>query len=102
MGSIDTRYGVLSAPDGDGDIILEFLSRYGEWAWMEVSFIASLLKPGARVLDAGAFLGTFGLGLGGLVDLALLCCLRGTGPHAPAFQSKVAQHKGALKQGDMP
>ena len=89
MGSIDTRYGVLSAPDGDGDIILEFLSRYGEWAWMEVSFIASLLKPGARVLDAGAFLGTFGLGLGGLVDLALLCCVEGNPAVFPLLQQNL-------------
>lgn len=86
MSNIDTRYGMISAPDGDSDVIVEFLSRYGEWAWLEVSFIAPLLAPGARVLDAGAYLGTFGLGLAGLVDLSLLCCVEGNPAVFPLLQ----------------
>lgn len=92
MSNIATRYGMISAPDGDGDVIVEFLSRYGEWAWMEVSFIASLLTPGAKVLDAGAFLGTFGLGIGSLVDLGFLCCVEGNPAVFPLLQQNL-QHR---------
>src|SRR5262249_13988082 len=60
---IVTRYGVLTVPNTSTDVIGRFLARYGEWAWDEVSFLAPLLPNGAHVLDVGAFVGTFGLGL---------------------------------------
>ncbi|CAG9213461.1 TPA: FkbM family methyltransferase [Burkholderia vietnamiensis] len=61
---INTRYGVLQVPNARSDIIGRHLSRFGEWAWIEVLFTSSLIpSAGARVLDGGAFLGTFGLGL---------------------------------------
>jgi FkbM family methyltransferase len=71
--AINTRYGPMQIPDGDSDIIGRFLTRYGEWGWNEVSFIASVLEDGARVLDAGAFVGTFGLGLAQVRALQNLC-----------------------------
>ncbi|ACB94167.1 FkbM family methyltransferase [Beijerinckia indica] len=61
---INTRYGLMDFPEADHDLIAQFLVRYGEWAWDEVCFIAEVLPmDGARVLDVGAFVGTFGLGL---------------------------------------
>jgi len=70
-----TRYGRLVVPDIENDLIGRFLSRYGEWAWLEAVFVASVIPDGARVLDAGAFVGTFGLGIARLRRLELLCCV---------------------------
>jgi FkbM family methyltransferase len=63
MPELPTRYGPLQVPDPDHDMIARFLQRYGEWAWAEALFLASVTAEGANVLDAGAFVGTFGLGL---------------------------------------
>jgi len=63
MPTIPTRYGPLQVPDPGSDMIARFLARYGEWAWAEALFMASVTEAGAAVLDAGAFAGTFGLGL---------------------------------------
>jgi FkbM family methyltransferase len=73
MPELETRYGRLTVPDADTDVIGRFLARYGEWAWCEASFVASVLKDGARVLDVGAFAGTFGLGLALSRHLGFLC-----------------------------
>ena len=57
---VETRYGTLSLPDVEADIVGRYLSRYGEWGWDEVRFVAGTLpSEGARVLDVGAFVGTF-------------------------------------------
>jgi hypothetical protein len=56
--AVETRYGQLRIPGGE-DVISLFLARYGEWAWDETGFVASVLTEGARVLDAGAYVGTF-------------------------------------------
>lgn len=66
---LDTRYGPLCIPDIEHDLICRFLTRYGEWAWLEVMFAASLVEDHARILDAGAFVGTFGLGFSKLREL---------------------------------
>lgn len=63
MQSLETRYGQLSVPDNADDLIIKFLARYGEWAWLEVEFVARHTPPAARVIDIGSFIGTFGLGL---------------------------------------
>ena len=70
MALIQTRYGPLHTPGQDGDLVERVLRGYGEWAWLETCFLASVLPDGARVLDGGAFLGTFGLGLTLLRPLA--------------------------------
>jgi FkbM family methyltransferase len=57
-----TRYGPLEVPGGS-DLISRFVAEFGEWSYFETAFVASLLAPGARILDAGAFVGTFALGL---------------------------------------
>ena len=73
--TIPTRYGPLLVPDQGSDLIEAFLRRYGEWGWDEVGFLASLLPDGARVLDVGAYLGTFGLGLAARRRLGFLCAV---------------------------
>jgi FkbM family methyltransferase len=74
LSEIKTRYGVLSVPNSGGDVIGRHLARYGEWGWDEVCFIASVLpSENARVLDVGAFIGTFGIGLSQLRKLKYLC-----------------------------
>ncbi|GGC67739.1 FkbM family methyltransferase [Chelatococcus reniformis] len=72
MPFVETRYGLLSVPDIEEDVVGRFLARYGEWAWDEVVFTASVLPESARVLDLGAFVGTFGLGLDKLRPLGAL------------------------------
>jgi len=57
-----TRYGPLVVP-GEGDMISAFLKAMGEWAYLETEFVCSIIPPGLRVLDGGAFVGTFALSL---------------------------------------
>ena len=66
---ISTRYGEISVPTESEDLIVQFLTHYGEWAYLVAQFIASFLPKKARVLDIGAYLGTFSLGLAQIVDL---------------------------------
>ncbi len=73
--TIPTRYGPLLAPGWGPDLVEAFLRRYGEWGWDEVGFLAPLLPDGARVLDVGAYLGTFGLGLAARRRLGFLCAV---------------------------
>jgi len=72
---IKTRYGSrFSIPKGsEEDLISKFILRYGEWAWDEVRFAASLVPTNGRVIDGGAYLGTFGLGLMLRKQLSRIC-----------------------------
>jgi FkbM family methyltransferase len=88
--TIDTRYGPLQIPAGEPDIIGRFLTRYGEWGWNEACFVASVLQDGARVLDAGAFVGTFGLGLALLRPLKTLCCVEANHAIVPFLTQNLA------------
>jgi FkbM family methyltransferase len=60
---IRTRYGEIAVPNLLGDLIIRHLEKYGEWAYAETQFISSLLRNDAKILDVGAFLGTFSLGM---------------------------------------
>ncbi len=77
LASVDTRYGLLEVVDSQTDLIGQFLDQFGEWAWAETRFVASVLPDAARVLDAGAFVGTFALGLAMNAKLAFLCSVEG-------------------------
>lgn len=70
-----TRYGSIETYDVERDLISRCLDLFGEWAWHEVAFVGSVLPPGARVLDIGAFLGTFSLGLSVSCDVGYLCAV---------------------------
>ncbi|MGV6847914.1 MAG: FkbM family methyltransferase [Marinibacterium sp.] len=60
---IDSLYGPLVVPDRKGDLVLDVLESTGEWAALESALAAALLPPGGALWDAGAFVGTFSLGL---------------------------------------
>lgn len=57
-----TRYGPLDVPGGE-DLISRFIRRFGEWAYLESSFVRRQVPTGAAILDAGAFVGTFSLAM---------------------------------------
>nr|WP_264788798.1 FkbM family methyltransferase [Gluconobacter kanchanaburiensis] len=67
-----------------------FLDYCGEWAFNEVKFCASLLKEGARVLDIGAFIGTFGLGVASLRRLTSLCAVEGNPELIPFLNANIS------------
>jgi FkbM family methyltransferase len=87
---LTTRYGRLAVPDADGDLIGRFLTRYGEWAWLEAAFAASVISDGARILDVGAFVGTFGLGVAQMRSLGSLYFVEANAAVAPLLQSNIA------------
>ncbi len=60
---LDTLYGPLSVPDWPGDLIVRSLRQLGEWCAAETMVASVLLEPGETLYDAGAFLGTFSLGI---------------------------------------
>jgi FkbM family methyltransferase len=88
--ALNTRYGPLQVPDDETDMIGRFLVRYGEWAWLEAVFVASVIPNGARLLDVGAFVGTFGLGVARLRPLGLLCCVEANGTAASLLRTNLS------------
>jgi len=60
--TLHTRYGPMQVPGGN-DLISRFLREFGEWAWFEADFVGGFIQKGARVLDGGAYIGSFTLGL---------------------------------------
>ncbi len=75
MATHSSAYGEIELPQSEGDLISRFLKNYGEWAALETAFVASVLKPGSRVLDVGGFIGTFSLGLRRHLDLSYVCAV---------------------------
>ncbi len=92
MVEVTTRYGSLTVPDTTRDVIGRFLERYGEWGWHEVVFVASILPESARVLDIGAFVGTFGLGLALRKPLASLCFVEANPAIVPMLAENVRRN----------
>lgn len=80
---LNTRYGNLSVPAGTNDLITSFLEQYGEWAGLEVEYLAALLPPKARILDVGAYVGTFALGLAQAANAAFVAMVEGNPAIAP-------------------
>ncbi|MEJ1129171.1 FkbM family methyltransferase [Variovorax sp. CCNWLW225] len=89
---LDTRYGSLSVPAGKNDLITDFLEHYGEWASLEVEYLASLLPPKARVLDVGAYVGTFGLGIAQSADAAFVAMVEGNPAIAPHLLANASRN----------
>lgn len=87
---LSTRYGLLSVPLGDDDLITNFLRNDGEWAFLEAAFLASQLPQHPRVLDVGAYLGTFTLGLAQLKPLAFACLVEGNPDNLPYLSHNIA------------
>ena len=61
--TLDTLYGLLHVPDWSDDLIVRSLQKLGEWSAAEGILAGALLEPGEVLWDAGAFLGTFSLGV---------------------------------------
>ena len=89
---IHTRYGSLSAPLGTHDLITDFLEHYGEWASLEVEYLAPLLPPKARVLDIGAYVGTFSLGLAQTANTSFVAMVEGNPAIAPHLAANAARN----------
>lgn len=77
VSTVETRYGRMQVPDVGRDIIGRHLFRYGEWADLELRFIAGNISDNANVADIGAFVGTFGIGLSHLRKLRGVCFVEG-------------------------
>src|SRR6056297_604842 len=60
---LETLYGNLWTPDWPDDLILRSLQQLGEWGALEAILASRLLDVGEVLWDAGAFLGTFALGV---------------------------------------
>ena len=86
--TVETRYGRLVTP-GDQDVISHFLARCGEWAWDETAFVAATLPDDARVLDVGAFLGTFGLGIALCKRLSFVCLVEANPTILPLLEANI-------------
>jgi FkbM family methyltransferase len=65
--SADTRYGSILVIKED-DLVSKFLIEYGEWAHLEVLFLAQYRKCVDVVFDVGAYLGTFSLAAAGMMQ----------------------------------
>jgi FkbM family methyltransferase len=89
---LNTRYGNLSAPEGPNDLITDFLEHYGEWAMLEVEYLASLLPPKARVLDVGAYVGTFALGIAQTANAAFVAMVEGNPAIAPHLAANATRN----------
>jgi FkbM family methyltransferase len=89
---VKTRYGVLTVPDVRTDVIGRFLEHYGEWAWDEVRFVASVLPENASILDVGAFLGTFGLGVSAYAELRRICFVEANSAVTPALKGNIQRN----------
>ena len=89
--TIETRYGPLVVPN-EHDTISRFLARCGEWAWDEVGFVASTLPDNVRVLDIGAFLGTFGLGLALRKCVSFICLVEANSAILPLLRTNILRN----------
>ncbi|MCF6252842.1 MAG: FkbM family methyltransferase [Methylococcaceae bacterium] len=65
----DTKYGQIFLPDSENDLIRRILELHGEWAYLEVLILSSLLSNNDVVYDLGAYIGTFSLGIAGVANL---------------------------------
>lgn len=61
----ETRHGyMLYNPN---DFIGNVLDTYGEWSFAEIDLLGQLIKPGALILDVGAYIGTHSLSFSRIV-----------------------------------
>ncbi|HEY6432552.1 MAG TPA: FkbM family methyltransferase [Acetobacteraceae bacterium] len=92
MPSVQTRYGELVVPDTEQDVVGRFLKSHGEWGEAETSFIGTNLADGARVLDVGAFVGTFGLSLSQKRRLDFICFVEPNPSVIPLLEQNVQRN----------
>jgi FkbM family methyltransferase len=63
---IETRYGKMHVLDSDS-VISKSLIEYGEWSHCEIAVLEHFIKPGMKVLDIGANIGTHTLAFSKMV-----------------------------------
>lgn len=72
---LETLYGALHVPDWPDDLIVRSLRELGEWGAAEASLASVMLEPGETLWDAGAFIGTFALGVARLRTPSLVVAI---------------------------
>lgn len=89
MHQVETRYGRFLVPDIGQDTIGRFLNEYGEWADLEIQFLAANVPANARVADIGAFVGSFGIGLSHRQKLKAVCFVEANSALVPLLRQNV-------------
>jgi FkbM family methyltransferase len=59
--TVNSRYGQVTFFANDTGAITDSLRKYGEWAENELSFMLSMVREGATIIDVGAYIGTHAL-----------------------------------------
>ena len=67
--TVDSRYGHMTFFANDIGAVSQSLQTYGEWAENELDFMKALIRPGATVVDVGAYIGTHTLAFARFVGL---------------------------------
>ena len=70
MNAIDSRYGRVKILEPSQDIVSQHVEKFGEWNYLEVDIFRHILADGAKVLDGGAHIGMFSLGLDNFLSTA--------------------------------
>ena len=70
-------------------LISRFLNEYGEWADLELRFIAENVSDHSIVIDIGSFIGTFGVGLSHLRSLKSIYFFEANSEIIPALIENV-------------
>lgn len=87
---IDTLYGAIEVPNWPDDLIVRSLRDLGEWSAAETALAAGVLRPGETLWDAGAFLGTFSLGVAAQATLARVVAIEANAILSPALEHNIA------------
>jgi FkbM family methyltransferase len=92
MRQLETVYGKVCVPQAEHDLIGRFLAKYGEWSLLEAMFLGTNLSANARILDVGAFVGTFSLGLSRQSSLQFVCAVEANPRIAPLLSSNLERN----------
>lgn len=88
--TLETLYGALLVPDWPDDLIVRSLRELGEWCAAEAALAAGLLAPAETLWDAGAYLGTFSLGVAALTLPARVVAIEANHAVVPALEQNLA------------
>jgi FkbM family methyltransferase len=70
MREVDSLYGRIKILDPSRDIVSHHLEKFGEWTYFESNIFKHILAHDAKILDGGAHIGTFSLGLDNFLSAA--------------------------------
>lgn len=86
---IPTLYGQLAVPDWPDDLIIRSLQQLGEWGAAEAILACALIDAGETLWDAGAFLGTFALGVATRIAPGQVVLIEANTEVCPALQQNL-------------